>query len=435
MPLEGPEPKPGDLIEFKHRYFQHWAVYVGGGKVVHLTDQCGWPRLSSAVGGIAVVKEDSLEIAAAGCIYRVNNKYDRKREPYPSEIIVYAARREVGKVKNYSVTSANCEHFVTELRYDDSFCDQGPKPKPGDLIEFIRTLYQHWGVYVGRGKVVHLTDPNGQSSISLAFGGIAVVKEESLEFVAAGCTYRVNNKYDNKTEPYPPEIIVNAAWREVGQIKNYSVTSANCEHFVTELRYGDCYSDQIIKNLMPIAGAITVAAAQGVKIMGSTVSSNSEIVGSIATKGVNLAGQGLTAMSVPVGTAAGKVVAAIGNMLSIGTQSLAPVIAARADAISAGSGTMVLNAANCITPLAESLAAQSGGAEEATARGIVRLGSFVSSSSGIVGSAVATGLSWLGSASAAGASSLIGYLKSDAQSTNQTDGKINIHEVGIKRYL
>lgn len=143
---------------------------------------------------------------------------------------------------------------------------EGPEPKPGDLIEFIRTLYQHWGVYVGRGKVVHLTDQDGCSSLSSAFGGTAVVREESLEIAAAGCIYRVNNKYDRKREPYPPEKIVNAARREVGKKKDYSVTSANCEHFVTELRYGDCYSDQVDDAMTYATGGLLVAGVAGVAV-------------------------------------------------------------------------------------------------------------------------------------------------------------------------
>ncbi|KAM3919426.1 phospholipase A and acyltransferase 4-like isoform 1-T2 [Leptodactylus fuscus] len=124
MPLEGSPPKPGDLIEFIRPLYQHWGVFVGDGKVVHLTDQDGWSSLSSAFGNTAMVREDPIERVADGCIYRVNNKYDARRPPYPPRKIVNAARREVGKKKNYSVTSANCEHFVTELRYGDSFCDQ-----------------------------------------------------------------------------------------------------------------------------------------------------------------------------------------------------------------------------------------------------------------------------------------------------------------------
>ncbi|XP_063800951.1 phospholipase A and acyltransferase 3-like isoform X3 [Pseudophryne corroboree] len=89
------------------------------------TNQDGWSSLSSAFGETAVVKKDRLERVAAGCVYKVNNKYDQKRRPYPPTKIVRAALEQVGKRLQYSVTSANCEHFVTELRYGDGFSDQG----------------------------------------------------------------------------------------------------------------------------------------------------------------------------------------------------------------------------------------------------------------------------------------------------------------------
>ncbi|XP_069594664.1 phospholipase A and acyltransferase 3-like isoform X1 [Ranitomeya imitator] len=120
---------------------------------------------------------------------------------------------------------------------------KGPLPQPGDLIEFDYAFYHHWGVCVADGKVVHLTDPNGLGSFSTSMGAVAVVKEESLEFF--GYDYKVNNKYDKKADPYPPGKIVNAARMEVGKIRRYDVRKANCEHFVTELRYGTPFCEQV----------------------------------------------------------------------------------------------------------------------------------------------------------------------------------------------
>lgn len=34
---DGPQPKPGDLIEIFSRHHTHWALYEGNGYVVHLT--------------------------------------------------------------------------------------------------------------------------------------------------------------------------------------------------------------------------------------------------------------------------------------------------------------------------------------------------------------------------------------------------------------
>ncbi|KAM4018343.1 uncharacterized protein ACNLHF_007713 [Anomaloglossus baeobatrachus] len=288
----------------------------------------------------------------------------------------------------------------------------------GDIIEILHPGHRHWAIYIGDGNIVHLTGTIVGAGDDSVHGNSVVVEKTNLEDAAKGSGFRVTNLYNGEVMPIPNDEVVSSALRTVGESKPYGIC---CQNFVLELKYGSANLDIIIRNLMPIPGEITVAAAKGVKILGSTISSNSDIVGSIAAKGVDLAGQGLTAVSDAVGTAAGKGVAVLGNMLSMGAQTLAPVIAAKVDAISAGSGSMVLAAADSIAPLAETLAAQSGSAEEATARSITQLGSSVSSSSSAVGSAVSTGLSWLGSASAAGASSLLGYFRSPAETPNEAD--------------
>ncbi|XP_073410635.1 phospholipase A and acyltransferase 2-like [Dendrobates tinctorius] len=141
---------------------------------------------------------------------------------------------------------------------------QGPYPECGDLIEFFRPGYGHWAVYVGNGYVVHLSDLSGLSSLSSAFGGMAVVKKETLVCVANGCFYRVNNKDDKKRIPYPSNKIVQSALKEVGEIKEYSLTSDNCEHFSTRLRYGDGFSDQVDDAIKyTIVGAVGLVAAGG----------------------------------------------------------------------------------------------------------------------------------------------------------------------------
>lgn len=73
-----------------------------------------------------------------------------------------------------------------------------------------------------------------------------MVRKDRLEAVADGWNYKVNNKYDSKCSPYPAIKIVNAAMNEVGKTKDYSLTSANCEHFATNLRYGSEFSDQVM---------------------------------------------------------------------------------------------------------------------------------------------------------------------------------------------
>ncbi|KAJ7307201.1 hypothetical protein JRQ81_009192 [Phrynocephalus forsythii] len=121
---------------------------------------------------------------------------------------------------------------------------------PGDLIEIFRFGYQHWAIYVGNGYVVHLAPPTeypgaGCASLMSTLTDKALVKKERLRDVVGTNRYRVNNKHDSKYPPLPPAKIVQRAEERVGQELAYKVTSENCEHFVTELRYGVARSDQV----------------------------------------------------------------------------------------------------------------------------------------------------------------------------------------------
>ncbi|XP_005988910.1 phospholipase A and acyltransferase 3-like [Latimeria chalumnae] len=139
------------------------------------------------------------------------------------------------------------------------------EPKPGDLIEIDRTGYRHWAIYVGQGYVVHLAPPSelagaGASSLMSVLTEKALVKMNHLQEVAGGSLYRVNNKYDHKYSPLPVNKIIQDAQRWVGEEMLYSVTSANCEHFATELRYGHSVSEQVRDTITTVGVGFGIAA-------------------------------------------------------------------------------------------------------------------------------------------------------------------------------
>ncbi|XP_075857847.1 phospholipase A and acyltransferase 2 isoform X2 [Microcebus murinus] len=124
-------PKLGDLIEIFRFGYEHWAIYVGDGYVVHLAPPSeiagvGAASVLSALADKAKVKKELLSVVAGGDRYRVNNKHDDKYPPLPSNKIVRRAEEAVGKELRYSLTGDNCEHFVNELRYGVSRSDQAP---------------------------------------------------------------------------------------------------------------------------------------------------------------------------------------------------------------------------------------------------------------------------------------------------------------------
>uniref|UniRef100_A0A670YRV7 Phospholipase A and acyltransferase 3 n=1 Tax=Pseudonaja textilis TaxID=8673 RepID=A0A670YRV7_PSETE len=85
----------------------------------------------------------------------------------------------------------------------------------------------------------------GCASLMSTLTNKALVKKERLLEVVGHDRYRVNNKYDSKYAPLPVNKIIQLAEEKVGQELEYKITSENCEHFVTELRYGVARSDQV----------------------------------------------------------------------------------------------------------------------------------------------------------------------------------------------
>ncbi|XP_019725523.1 retinoic acid receptor responder protein 3-like isoform X2 [Hippocampus comes] len=116
------KPKPGDLIEISRGTYQHWAVYIGDGCVVHLAPDSEGPgagasSLMSVLTNTAIVKKEELWEVVGTSDWRVNNLLDTKYQPRSVYLIVRDALDLVGEELPYDIFSRNCEHFATQLRY------------------------------------------------------------------------------------------------------------------------------------------------------------------------------------------------------------------------------------------------------------------------------------------------------------------------------
>ncbi|KAL7838400.1 hypothetical protein AOLI_G00268040 [Acnodon oligacanthus] len=124
------------------------------------------------------------------------------------------------------------------------------KPQPGDLIEIFRGTYQHWGLYVGEGDIIHLAPPcetagAGPNCLMSVLCDKAIVMREGLDHVVGRDRFHVNNLLDSKHKPRSVCVILRDALSLAGLEMPYCVLRGNCEHFVTELRYGRAESRQI----------------------------------------------------------------------------------------------------------------------------------------------------------------------------------------------
>ncbi|XP_028329814.1 lecithin retinol acyltransferase-like [Gouania willdenowi] len=140
---------------------------------------------------------------------------------------------------------------------------QDPDPlryRRGDLLEVHRTLFTHFGIYLGEGRVAHLIPdvlpllraPRRRvqcavTNARLLLGVIAKqasVRVDSVEDFAYGARI-VRNAMDGavRGRALPAEEVAVRAERRVGGVC-YSLLWNNCEHFVTHCRYGSAQSLQ-----------------------------------------------------------------------------------------------------------------------------------------------------------------------------------------------
>jgi hypothetical protein len=112
-------PNIGDLIEIKRLFYDHWAVYVGDGKVIHVRN-----------GGDAkaTIKLDILKNVCGKSLCRINNlekaAQERELKPRSVDTILDHANDMLGKMFEYHPINNNCEHFATNCRFGLSFSQQ-----------------------------------------------------------------------------------------------------------------------------------------------------------------------------------------------------------------------------------------------------------------------------------------------------------------------
>lgn len=142
----------------------------------------------------------------------------------------------------------------------------------GDALEVPRTLFVHFGIYLGADRVAHLVPDilpaiTGERALTavtntrLVLGCMyrsASVRVDSVADFAYGSPVHVNtmDRRLSGARALEGEEVARRAERRVGHV-TYSLLWNNCEHFVTSCRYGTAVSlqsDQVRrrrKNMQP----------------------------------------------------------------------------------------------------------------------------------------------------------------------------------------
>ncbi|MBN3316222.1 LRAT acyltransferase, partial [Atractosteus spatula] len=165
--------------------------------------------------------------------------------------------------KIFLLTNFNVFNVIsTDGEKCPNHCD-GSSFKRGDLLEVPRTLFIHFGIYLGDNKVAHLmpdimpvltTDKcqiqkvvTNKRLLLGVLSKIASIRVDTVEDFAYGSKVIVNQMdIISKKQPLPNEDVALRAEKLVGATP-YSLLWNNCEHFVTYCRYGTPVSYQTDK--------------------------------------------------------------------------------------------------------------------------------------------------------------------------------------------
>ncbi|HAC31308.1 MAG TPA: hypothetical protein DCF70_01615 [Treponema sp.] len=130
--------------------------------------------------------------------------------------------------------------------------------KKGDVIFAQDTLYRHYGIYEGDGKVIDFSASKGHETDA----SDACIREKSLSAFAKGRPLVIDGSVE---ENFSPTETVRRARSQIGKKKGeYNLATNNCEHFARECKSGKAESKQVQK---VVTGAV---AAAGV-LIASTV--------------------------------------------------------------------------------------------------------------------------------------------------------------------
>ena len=122
----------------------------------------------------------------------------------------------------------------SSAKYQDIHNGGRRHARPGDLIQFLRNGYEHWGVYVGNDRICQLEEHDG----------VTRIHEEAIGDVQANGEPIINNFKDGEYEISPQDTIVQRARGPYNEGR-YSIWENNCEHFATWCRYGRGISGQV----------------------------------------------------------------------------------------------------------------------------------------------------------------------------------------------
>lgn len=125
----------------------------------------------------------------------------------------------------------------------------------GDIIMFERGFYHHSALLIDSTHMlcIHRSgEPDNPGDLAIASASLlgmptakaSVTEDHLIEIAGYSRLKKSNEIFDKKLSPKTKEEIVNEAKKRLGE-NGYSVTSKNCQHFVSECRNGCAISPEV----------------------------------------------------------------------------------------------------------------------------------------------------------------------------------------------
>ncbi|XP_059147870.1 phospholipase A and acyltransferase 3-like [Physella acuta] len=153
--------------------------------------------------------------------------------------------------------------------------------KPGDIVKIPRGEYCHFVLYIGKGKVVHLTSPdsgqcNSNDFRSRDFGHPGSMAEDNFFSVAGE-----EKVYKADKEEWPNfnlGLVLRKAKLKLGD-SDYHLLTSRCENIVNELNYGKNQSDKVAKTAEVTKSADVTPALVGAGVGAVLLAGAAAVVG------------------------------------------------------------------------------------------------------------------------------------------------------------
>lgn len=162
--------------------------------------------------------------------------------------------------KNYKMQDDKKLSFNVKPEIPSSLSKAVKNPKYGDIVgttdNFMGYKYNHYGIYIGSGKVIHYCSSTGAAAD-------AQIKETDMNTYFKPGNYFILNV--NGSMKFTPKETVRRAETRLGE-KNYNLLQNNCEHFVIWAKTGSSKSYQLSNLSQEELTKIKIFTAMGVNL-------------------------------------------------------------------------------------------------------------------------------------------------------------------------